>query len=93
MGKKRIHKSSLDGVTPEHFNALQAVAEGFGKKRSIRCDFTPEEYDLVRAAAAADDRPMKRWAERTMIAAAREILAYRATLGLRAQVTPVRPAR
>jgi len=38
--------------------------------RSIRCDFSPEEYDAIKAAAAADDRNMKRFCERAILMAA-----------------------
>lgn len=44
------------------------------KVRNVRCEFTPEEYDQIKAAAA-DDRTMKRFCERavTMCAGCEEV--------------------
>ncbi len=38
--------------------------------RNVRCEFSPDEYDGVKAAAAADDRTIKRFCERAILMAA-----------------------
>ena len=38
--------------------------------RAVRCDFSPEEYDAIKVAAANDDRSMKRFCERAILMAA-----------------------
>lgn len=41
-----------------------------GAVRNVRCEFSLDEHDAVKAAAAADDRTLKRFCERPILMAA-----------------------